>query len=295
MDEKTEIYRPETEHRPKEIATGDSVLKRPWNYLKKLYFKFNQDEGSLLAATLSYFTLFSLFPAIMLIIAIFGFFIGYENSATAVTRYIGRLLPGGINLIRANIGAIVSNSRTIGIIGLAGLLWGASGIFGVLEIGLNRILGIKENRGFLNQKLMSFAMVSVGGAVVLFSVGFRAAASYRLFSIGSRVYPFLSRYSSLLSIVFTFILFGLIYYVLPNHNVSIGELWRGTVFAGTAFELLKTGFIWYLESGYANYARVYGPVSTVILLLLWINLSATVLIIGAEINSLRRGPSELSS
>lgn len=262
-------------------------MKKIVDYLKELYTKFVEDECSMMAGTISYFAFFSIFPAVMLLIGAFGYVIGYERAVSAVLSYIHSFIPQKISLIDDNLRGIVANSKTLGVIGLIGLVWAGSGIFGVLETGLNRICRINKNRGFVNQKLMSFSMLLIGGLVVVVSVAFRTAAlTIEFIPKSFPLYGFLKNYSSVSSLVSSIILFGLIYYIVPNENVGIRRIWKGTVLAGLVFEVFKLGFIWYLSSGLANYERVYGSIGTVIVFLLWINISANILLVGAEINAL---------
>jgi uncharacterized BrkB/YihY/UPF0761 family membrane protein len=104
-----------------------------------------------------------------------------------------------------------------------------------------------------------------------------------------------------ISVILTILAFGIAYFYLPRLNVRVGDVALGAIGAGICWELSKLAFVWYITT-VADYSKVYGSISAVLILLIWAHFSALILIWGAELASeyskyrtrrSKQGPAEL--
>ena len=153
--------------------------KSLWQFLKDIFTQWMEDEPFLLASSLSYYTLFSLTPLLVIAIAVAGLVFGREAAQNQIVETIGGMI--GSESAKAIQGMIesASDKPTTGIISavIAGvtLLIGAGGVVGQLQTSLNRIWGVEPKSGlgiwvFIRQRLISFAMVLAVGFLLLVSL-----------------------------------------------------------------------------------------------------------------------------
>jgi membrane protein len=263
-----------------------------WNLFKKTFQEFDDDNGIKLSASLSYYTLFSLPPLLIIIMSIFSVFFGRE----AVT---GRFF-GQINGMVGNEAAIqiqetiknieLSNSNAFAAtFGGIMLLIGASGVFAEIQSSINSIWGLKAkpNKGFIKfikNRLMSFSMIVSLGFLLLVSLLVNTVMdviSSRLlvFFPDSTIYLF---YVLNILILFatTTILFSIIFKTLPDGYIVWKDALIGSSFTSFFFMLGKFAIGFYLGS--STVATVYGAAGSVIIILIWVYYSAIILYFGAE-------------
>jgi membrane protein len=251
-----------------------------------------EDKCPQLGATLAYFTVFSLAPLVVVLLAVFGFIFG--NSETARDRITEQLQyfidPSGIKVIR-DIAAQAAKPQA-GIvatsIGVIVGLFGASGVFGALQEALNTIWGVKPKPGggiwaFVRARFLSFAMV--GGVCFLLLVSLTVETVLRGFNDYLKtILPGGDAIAIALFLVFDIavivLLFAFIFRYLPDAKIAWRDVWIGSALTAVLFVLGKFVLALYLGSGTAGSA--YGAASSLITLLLWIYYSAQILLFGAE-------------
>jgi membrane protein len=269
------------------------------NFIKKIGFLFKEtfsefidDNAMKLSAALSYYTIFSLPPLLIIIISMSGFFFGAEAVRGELFWQINGLVGNDAALqIQETIKNVkLSSSSTFATtLGVIILLIGASSVFAEIQDSINLIWGIraKPKRGlikFLKNRLMSFSMIgSVGflllvGLIVnsLMDVLNRRLAS--LFPVDT-IYLF---YVINLLIVFIIItlLFTVIFKTLPDGKVVLRDCLIGSSFTAFLFMIGKFAIGYYL--GRFNIGSIYGAAGSIILILLWVYYSAFILYFGAE-------------
>lgn len=252
---------------------------------------FGDDEIAQRSAALAYYALFSMFPLLLLTISLLGFMLEAGvplamDAQTIVLQAAQQTLPQARDLVER---IIVTTRRTRGGTGLVGLIvlaWSASNIFTHLRLALNAIwdTGLPQGLGgVLRLRIRALGMaISTGLLLLIFTLadttlellaGYttRLPWSATLWSVGR----------PLLLISTTVILLALLYRFVPRAPLSWVDVWPGAIVAAVGWEVLKRGFVWYTTS-VADWAAVYGPITGVIGLLLWLYLSAQVLLFGAE-------------
>ncbi|MGI9087158.1 MAG: YihY/virulence factor BrkB family protein [Chthoniobacterales bacterium] len=269
---------------------------RPGNLLAILKQTFNEwleDKAPQLGAALAYYTVFSLAPLILVVLAIIGMIFrkdpaGAWNKITEQMSYF--MDASGVKVVQdiAKTASKPSASIWASVIGVALALFGASGVFGALQDALNTIWGVKAKPGnalwgYLRVRFLSFTMVA--GVCFLLLVTLTIEAILKGFShyvqaalpggltVAITVYLFFD-----LSLVI--LLFAMIFKYLPDVEVEWRDVWVGSAMTALLFLIGKWAIGLYLGSGAAGSA--YGAASSLVTLLLWIYYSSQILLFGAE-------------
>jgi membrane protein len=276
--------------------TGNRLLKIPAIQLIYLTMKKLGDiDGAQRASAVAYYAFLSVFPLILGLIAVFGFFLPSVNLQDKLLNYVGDNIPGATSIIKQNIAGIIELRGAMGIVSIVILFWGASAMFGAISLAINRAWDIcPSRRSFFIRKASEIGMVSGIGILFLLSLGtstlisiiFKAinlpAADLVIVDLGGRLIAFLL-------IVGVFLL---LYKFIPHTKTYWHCTWPGALLAAILFEASRSLFIFYINN-FANYQFIYGSITSIIVLLVWIYYSAFIMILGAEFTyqySLMRRP-----
>jgi membrane protein len=250
--------------------------------------EYSSDNGSLVAGALSFYIFLSLVPLALLAIAIFAFVLG---STTQAQQRIMEVV--GVNTVGPGIGrmvkqAIEDRGAATGFAVLA-FLWSGISLVATLESAMNHIWNVEQKRGYLNKRLVALGMLLM--LIVLLGISFGMTAAITAIRSHDLIPElhlgwFWDLLAYLLPLVITISTFTALYKILPNTKVALKPALIGGVFAGVMWEIAKYVFSYYVAN-FANYNQVYGSLGGVILLLLWIYYSSIIVILGAEIASMR--------
>jgi membrane protein len=236
------------------------------------------------AAGVAYYVFLSVFPLLLGLIAVFGFFLPSINLQDALLNYVGDNIPGATNILKQNITSIIELRGAMGVLSIVVFFWGASAMFSAISLAINRAWDINRyRRHFFIRKAGELGMVSSIGILFLLSLGASAiisilrgvfdlpAADLIIVDVGSRLVAFL-----LILAVFL-----LLYKLIPNIRTYWRDIWPGALLAAVLFEIARTLFVFYINN-FANYQLIYGSITSIIVLLVWIYYSAFIMILGAE-------------
>ena len=261
--------------------------------------EMSADDATHMAAGVSYYALFSLFPLFLFLIAALSWVLETDDIRLKLIDAFSDYFPGSTQLINANLEAVLKVRGALGVFGLLGLLWSGSAVFGGVSRAVNRAWDVHVDRPFFISKPRQLAM-ALGVGLLFFvslSVGALARAAGSFFGVDAEgntsmlawSAPVILRTSSL---VITAAMFLLMYKFMPNTRTYWHYIWPGAVVAAVLFELAKNLFVLSV-SRFANFENVYGTLTPVIVLSLWTYVSGLILIFGAELSSeygrLRRG------
>ena len=260
-----------------------------WELAKRSVREFNDDDCAHLAAGVAYYALFSLFPLLLGIIAILGVILGSSDVQQNIMDRVTDLFPGSADIVAQNIKGVVASRQAIGVFSIVGFFWSASAIFAAIRRSLNRAWDVEQERPLLQQKLLEFGMIVGVGILFLLSVGltitFRVVWQY--VPVGLRVVEggiIWQVAGNLVPLVWSFIIFALVYRFVPHAKITWSDVWLGALVAAILFEVAKNAFVWYLAN-FAHYSMVYGALGVVIAFMFWAYLSASILLFGAELAS----------
>jgi membrane protein len=259
--------------------------------IKETFSEWREDKASRLAAALSYYTIFSIAPLLIIAIGVAGLVFGHDAAMNQVVGQIrGMVGEDGAQVIQT----ILQNASktTSGIIatvvGGVTLLIGASGAFGQLQDSLNTIWEVRPKKGrgvkgLMRDRFLSFSMVLFIGFLLLASLLLTAV----LAGIGKYLSDLLPMSSVVLqamnfgvSLTVTAFLFALIFKVLPDAIVRWRDVWVGALVTALLFSLGR--FLIGLYLGRASIGSAYGAAGSLVVLLFWVYYSAQILFLGAE-------------
>ena len=251
------------------------------------------DKAPQLGAALAYYTVFSLAPLILVLLAIVGVTFRDDPAGTwnKITEQMSYFLdPSAVQVVQsiAQKASEPGKSTIATIIGVALAILGASGVFGQLQDALNTIWGVKAKPGggiwgFLRNRFLSFAMVA--GVCFLLLVSLTLESLLKAFShYVQSVLPGGIVVALAVYLIFDFavvvLLFAMIFKFLPDVEIQWRDVWIGAVITTILFGIGKWLLGFYLGSGVAGSA--YGAASSLITLLLWVYYSSQILLFGAE-------------
>jgi membrane protein len=260
--------------------------------LQKSSNEFLDDKVMKLSAALSYYTIFSLPPLLIIIISLAGFFFGEEAVSGQLFHQIkglaGENTAMQIQEAIANV-KLSGNSAFATIVSSIVLLIGASGVFAEIQDSINYIWGIKPkpNKGlvkFIKNRLMSFSMIGVVGFIMMVGLIVNSLldlVSQRLMTFFPEEFVYLFYgLNYILIFLIICVLFTVIFKSLPDGKVALRDCIIGAAFTSFLFVLGKFAIGFYL--GNSAIASVYGAAGSVILILIWVYYSAIILYFGAE-------------
>ena len=262
------------------------------NLLKTTFIEWSRDKCPQLGAALAYYTIFSLAPLILVLLAVFGFVYGSnEQARDKIMDQLRYLIdPSGLKVIQ-DIANTTANSKAgilATVIGILLGLFGASGIFGQLQDALNTIWSVKPKPGqgiwsFVRARFLSFAMV--GGICFLLLVSLTVESWLNgLHSYLQSILP-AGHYLGLgifyiFDLAIVILLFAMLFRFLPDARIAWRDVWTGAILTAIFFTIGKFLLGIYLSSGAAGSA--YGAASSLITLLIWFFYSAQIFLFGAE-------------
>jgi len=260
-------------------------------FLRELLDEWSKDDALTLGAALAYYTIFSMAPLLVLVIAIAGLVFGRAAAQGEIVAQIqGMLGASGAELIESMIerASEPASGVVATVVSLATMLFGASGVFGQLQGSLNQIWGADATRrsgvkGRLQRRAASFSMI--------LGIGFLLLVSLALSALISGLHGFIDAYFTLpveifalanfsLSLVIVMALFATIFKLLPDARIEWRDVWLGAAVTALLFTIGKSLIGIYL--GRAGVTSVYGAAGSLVLVLLWVYYSAQLLFLGAE-------------
>src|SRR5213595_218219 len=274
------------------MAKGGTFFGTSLSLLKQTFSEWLEDKAPQLGAALAYYTVFSLAPLILVLLAVVGLLFHNDPGAwNKLTEQMGAFLDkGGVEMVRniAQKASQPSKGVLATVIGVLLALFGASGVFGQLQDALNTVWGVKAKPGggiwgFLRSRFLSFAMI--GGICFLLLVSLTLESLLKGFShYVQSVLPGGIVVAMTVYVAFDFavivLLFAMIFKFLPDVKIQWRDVWIGAVMTAVLFGVGKWALGFYLGSGTAGSA--YGAASSLITLLLWVYYSSQILLFGAE-------------
>jgi membrane protein len=287
------IKRYSTVAEPGDAETSKSFFGNVFGLLKQTFQEWLGDKAPQLGAALAYYTVFSLAPLILVLLAIVRVIFRDDPAGTwnKITEQMSYFLdPSAVQVVQsiAQKASEPGKSTIATIIGVGLAIFGASGVFGQLQDALNTIWGVKAKPGggiwgFLRNRFLSFAMVA--GVCFLLLVSLTLESLLKAFShYVQTVLPGGIVVALAVYFIFDFavvvLLFAMIFKFLPDVQIQWRDVWIGAVITAILFGIGKWLLGFYLGSGAAGSA--YGAASSLITLLLWIYYSSQILLFGAE-------------
>jgi len=250
---------------------------------------FVEMRASEAAASLAYYGLFALFPLTLFLVGIMGYVFERQAAYTQALFFLQSVLPFSAGIIDDALREVIERRSAFGLFGLIGLMWAASTFFNILVNHINRAWPSVKLRGVVQSRLVAIAIIGV--LVALLALSLLSTTLLRLLPVvvralggdlsvidASGLRPLLG----LVPALFTFLFFMGLYRWVPNKVVTWRSVLTGAAVVTVVWELAKHVFSLFLSSGLARFYIVYGPLESLIALMIWIYVSNLIVLLGAH-------------
>jgi membrane protein len=268
-------------------------IKSGWDFLLEVFNEWSDDNCFRLSAALSYYTLFSIAPLVVVVIATAGYFFGDQAISGVIFQkaysVIGAQAALGLQTMVKN--AYIGKPDSLsGLVSVGVLIFSATVVLTALQSSLNTIykVRIKADKGiiyFVLSRLLALLMLLVIGVLLVVIIVINTV----WVAIGSYLSKFLAGYSVYLveagelviSLGTTTLLFAIIFKYLPDATVRWKNVWIGAMTTSVLFLIGRNIISFYL--GNTNVTSLYGAAGSIIILIIWINYSSWMFFLGAEV------------
>jgi membrane protein len=252
------------------------------------YNEFYADNSTMLAAAVAYSLLFSLFPFALVLISLAGYMMSSPEIENQVITAMGTLIPVARGLIVNTLENVIKVREATGIIALLLLVYSALTFFDALRNSLNRAWGAPSGHTYVKGQLLDVSMLALAvlGLVVFTwlttTIHFIHESNMQIWIFKfTRTSLFARMVFTLFSSMMAFAVILLLYRFVPSNQPGWRQIWLGALLAAIGFEIVRFFFVWYVKN-FATYNLVYGPISSVIALLMFMYLTAWVLLFFAK-------------
>ncbi|MBE2894493.1 virulence factor BrkB family protein [Spirabiliibacterium falconis] len=251
-------------------------------FLKLFWHRYNENKLNMAAGYLTYSTMLALVPLVMVSLAIFSAFPVFKEVSGEVQNMIfSNFAPETGGVVQEYINEFVENSKKMSGIGIIGLIVVALMLISSIDRTLNDIWPNTNSRTLFVSFSMYWMILTLGPLFLGVSV---IVSSYIFSSDAFSNATFSTYLLSIIPFLLTWLAFTLIYTVVPNTKVNLRYAMIGALIAAIFFTLGKRAFTWYIAA-FPSYQLIYGAMATLPILLLWIQLSWTVVLLGAQLTA----------
>lgn len=261
---------------------------RGWLFItgQALQQTFGSDTG-MVASSIGYYTLFSLFPLVLLSVAIASLWVDPRVVESEIMLRLEFIVPGLQALLGQNIESIVNARAPITGIAVLILLWTASNIFTALTRAMDMIWGVElswSQSAFRQRGLAMLIVLFTGIAILLVSLyGGTVLTVWNSF-YPDELRPYRPYTTQLWTVMVSVGLFALLYRFLPHKRLTWRDVLPGALIAGLFWSVVKDGFLSIIDVYLSRTNLVYGSVTTVIVFLTWTYVSSFIFLFGAQLN-----------
>jgi membrane protein len=247
--------------------------------------RFSAEGAAFMSQAIAYTALFSLVPLTLLAVSMMAFVYGTDEGMARANAVIQAYAPALGDLLSTNIDAVVRFRGVSGIIGLIGLIWSGKNLFQALTYALNRSLGITRYRHIVWDVAIALTLVPFAGVVLIAATVLPVVITLivqfaRLESL--RWIPQITSYAT--SALLVFIVSAVLYAYLPNRRPRWGAVVPGALTCAVGYSLAQIAFAVYTTYA-ANAFQIYGALSALFVLLLWMDLIGVVFLFGAFVSA----------
>ncbi len=256
---------------------------------KQVFKGYGKHDSAIVAAAVSFYVLLAAIPFLSLAIAVIGMLYGSDKAGILHVRTVMQQnLPASSKAILDTLTQTDYSRQTLSIFGVVGIFGSGSGIFTLLEVGFNRIWGVEERRPWLKMQILAFAttclvIIIFGSNGIITSILTYLEAAHEAASVFTAIHfpVFWVIVGHIVTFALAAALFAVLYKMIPNRKMRTRDALFGGAIAGTAWEIAKYIFAYYLAH-MGQYNRIYGSLGGLIILVVWTYYSMIILFIGAE-------------
>jgi membrane protein len=251
---------------------------------------YNSDDLTF-ASSIAYYALLSLFPFFLLVFSILGSVTADPADRGAILEFILRYFPRQFEFVTTQMDALQQSRIQLGVAGSLLMVWAAMGVFGAITSAVNHAWGVEKQPSYLKHKLISFIMLVAAslllllGLLLVSAINVFEARWFAVVAVRAPQLAFLHHFAVRWGTTAVFIMVvGLIFYFVPNAKVRFRDVWVGAVVTGLAWRGALAGFSWYVKD-LTRFSNVHGSIAAVVVFLVWIYISAVLLLYGVEVTA----------
>jgi membrane protein len=255
------------------------------------------------ASSIAYYALLSLFPFFLLALSILASVTDNDTERAAVLDFVLRYFPQRFEFVNSQLRTMQARGLQLGLFGSVLMVWAAMGVFGAITSAVNHAWGVEKQPSYVKHKLVSFLMLVTASLLLLIGLLLASAidvaeASWFAGIIASVPELLILQgwlVKSATTLIFILIV-GLVFYFVPNASVRFKDVWVGAVLTGLLWRVALAGFSRYVRD--LNRFSVHGSIAAVVVFLLWVYISAVILLYGVQVTAAyarlrRRRPEEI--
>ena len=250
---------------------------------------FYSSQNLTYASSIAYYSLLSFFPFVLIALDLLGRF-AVEHGDKPFLRLVTLVLPSQLDFVVKQTDELSRAPLQLSVIGIALLIWASMGVFSAVTSAVNYAWGVERPLSYFKNKLVSFVMLVAAGALLLVTLGVMSAMQARhadWFTRLTALVPGLVYMETIAGrtapTLMLIVIIAMIYYFVPNTKVRLREVWLGAILAGVLWRLAFIGFALYIR-GYSRWS-VHGSITAVVLFLVWVYVSAVILLYGVEVSA----------
>lgn len=265
-----------------------------YEFVREVYLRFSTERVPLSAGAISFFTLLSLIPLLLLGVSLTSYFLFadpaqarqiIENAAITLGPEIARALGEQVFTVVNTRGVLTGFALVLG-------FWTGSQVFLILEFAMNVTWRSTRRRPFWARRGLALLMVILVGTLLGVAMALTNLIRFLATLAPTRLFGFVTEISLIVKVLVSFVvptlliftIFGAIYRILPTRRVTIRSIIPGALFAAVLWEGMLHLFGWYVAN-IANFSVLYGSLGGLVLLMLWFYYNAQILLLGAEISA----------
>jgi membrane protein len=251
--------------------------------------EFYASDNITFSSSIAYYSLISMFPFLMLVMAVLGRVTVGDRDATLL-QLVSQAVPGHLDFLFTQIEALSEIRLNVGMAGFFFALWGSFGIFGAITSAINHAWGVEKRPSFWKHKLIAFIILCSAGtllAVTLVLVSSVQLAQANWFTDLIRTAPALQQLRGYvlanLPLPMFIVVVSMLYYFVPNAQMRFRDVWPGALIAGILWRIAFSAFSWYMKD--VSRFTVLGQVASVAVFLAWVFFSAAIFLYGVEVSA----------
>ncbi|SDO25064.1 YihY/virulence factor BrkB family protein [Alkalicoccus daliensis] len=256
--------------------------------MKSFWRRFQEHQLINLGAQCAYFLLLSIFPFLLVIVSLFSFL---PFTLTDVYLLLeNTYVPPGVLIVIEEQWNVLTDDTQPGLLSIGALLtlWTASLALNSILGSLNLAYNVTEDRGFIKQRLIAIVLTIAMFFVVIVALVMQVAGVHVQEWLGVEIMFFeLNLLRWLLSSAIIFLVFLVLYWIGPSMWLRFRDVYIGALVATAGWQLVSYVFSVYV-SRFADFAATYGTIGTVIAVMIWFHLISLILLIGGEINAMKK-------
>jgi membrane protein len=252
---------------------------------------FYNSEDLTFASSIAYYALLSLFPFFLLLFSILGSVTADPADRGAILEFILRYFPRQFEFVTTQMDSLQQSRVKLGVAGSFLMIWAAMGVFGAITSAVNHAWGVEKQPSFFKHKLISFVMLVAAslllllGLLMVSAINVVEARWFAVVAVRAPQLAVLHHFAVRWGTTAVFIaVVGLIFYFVPNAKVRFRDVWVGAFLTGLAWRGALAVFSWYVKD-LTHYTNVHGSIAAVVVFLVWVYISAVILLYGVEVTA----------